>query len=243
MLGKGRRSVKLRRFSHADSYDILSIVLQLIQQPAASGQHILPGSFEVTRIPRVSHIAGAAGILHQQVHLAIGYPSLPQEHALADALQTANSVLGGGMSSRLFQEVREKMGLAYSVYSYVSSFQECGSLIVYAGVNPASADKAYEAIGAVIDQMRKKGITKEEFLRGREQMKSSMLFSQESTPSQMLMYGKYMLFNDKLFDFEGKLESINKVTEADVKDAIALTLNENGKAVGAVGNLDKPFSL
>lgn len=179
----------------------------------------------------------------EQVHIAIGYPSLPREHALADALQTANSVLGGGMSSRLFQEVREKMGLAYSVYSYVSSFQECGSLIVYAGVNPASADKAYEAIGAVIDQMRKKGITKEEFLRGREQMKSSMLFSQESTPSQMLMYGKYMLFNDKLFDFEGKLESINKVTEADVKDAIALTLNENGKAVGAVGNLDKPFSL
>ena len=83
----------------------------------------------------------------EQVHFAIGYPALPREHALSDALQTMNSVWGGSMSSRLFQEVREKMGLAYSVYSYVSAFSECGSLIIYAGVNPASADKAYEAIG------------------------------------------------------------------------------------------------
>lgn len=179
----------------------------------------------------------------EQVHIAIGYPSLPREHALADALQTANSVLGGSMSSRLFQEVREKMGLAYSVYSYVSAFQECGSLVVYAGVNPSSADKAYEAIGKVVGEMREKGISTDEFLRGREQMKASMLFSQESTPSQMLMYGKYMLFNDKLFDFEGKLDAINRISESDVKEAIALSFGETGKAVGAVGNLEKPFAL
>lgn len=100
----------------------------------------------------------------EQVHIAIGYPALPREHALADALQTMNSVLGGSMSSRLFQEVREKMGLAYSVYSYISAFQECGSLVIYAGVNPASADKAYEAVGKVVAEMKAKGITREEFL-------------------------------------------------------------------------------
>ena len=76
----------------------------------------------------------------EQVHLAIGYPTIHRDHPLADALQTMNSVLGGSMSSRLFQEVREKLGLAYSVFSYISAFSECGSLIVYAGVNPASAD-------------------------------------------------------------------------------------------------------
>lgn len=179
----------------------------------------------------------------EQVHIAIGYPSLPREHALADALQTANSVLGGSMSSRLFQEVREKLGLAYSVYSYVSAFQECGSLVIYAGVNPSSADKAYDAVGRVIADLRKEGITREEFLRGREQMKASMLFSQESTPSQMLLYGKHMLFNDEIFDFEGKLAAINAVTEDAVREAISLTFDESGKAVGAVGNLDKPFAL
>lgn len=179
----------------------------------------------------------------EQVHIAIGYPSLPREHRLADALQTVNSVLGGSMSSRLFQEVREKLGLAYSVYSYVSAFQECGSLVIYAGVNPASADKAYEEIGKVVAGMRENGITRDEFLRGREQMKSSMLFSQESTPSQMLLYGKYMLFNDQIFDFEGKLDAINAVSEEDVREAIALTFDESQKAVGAVGNTDKPFAL
>lgn len=179
----------------------------------------------------------------EQVHIAIGYPSLPREHALADALQTANSVLGGSMSSRLFQEVREKLGLAYSVYSYVSAFQECGSLVIYAGVNPSSADKAYDAVGRVIADLRKEGITREEFLRGREQMKASMLFSQESTPSQMLLYGKHMLFNDEIFDFEGQIGAINAVTEDAVREAISLTFDESGKAVGAVGNLDKPFAL
>lgn len=179
----------------------------------------------------------------EQIHLAIGYPSLPREHALSDALQTMNSVLGGSMSSRLFQEVREKLGLAYSVYSYVSAFAECGSLVVYAGVNPASADKAYEAIGKVVSEIKEKGITEEEFLRGREQMKASMLFSQESTSSQMLLYGKHMLFNDALFDFEGKLEAINRIGEADVREAISLTFDETGKSVGAVGSMDKPFAL
>ena len=88
-----------------------------------------------------------------------------------------------------------------------------------------------------------KGISEEEFLRGRQQMKASMLFSQESTPSQMLLYGKYMLFNDRLFDFEGKLDAINRMTKEDANETIALTFDDSRKAVGAVGNLDKPFAL
>lgn len=121
--------------------------------------------------------------------------------------------------------------------------QNAGSLVVYAGVNPASADKAYEAVGRVVAELGKNGVTKEEFLRGREQMKASLLFSQESTPSQMLLYGKHMLFNDCLYDFEGKLDGINRITETDVREVLALTFDESGKAVGAVGNLDKPFAL
>ena len=179
----------------------------------------------------------------EQIHLAIGYPSLEREHPLADALQAMNAVLGGGMSSRLFQEVREKLGLAYSVYSYVSPFTECGSLIVYAGVSPANAEKAYDAIDQCVSTLLKEGLTEEEFLRGREQMKSSMLFSQESTPSQMLMYGKYMLFNDTLFDFDDKLDKMNKITLDDVMESARLTFASGKKAVGAVGNREKPFSL
>lgn len=76
------------------------------------------------------------------------------------------------MSSRLFQEVREKAGLAYSVYSYVSPYEDCGNLIVYAGVNPEKSDRALEAISKCIRELKEGGISDDEFLRGREQMKS-----------------------------------------------------------------------
>ena len=80
-------------------------------------------------------------------------------------------------------------------------------------------------------------------MRGRAQMKSSLLFAQENTSSQMLTYGKYMLFNDKLFDFDQKIEKINAITQEDIRLAIEKTFDESKKAVAAVGVIDKPFVL
>lgn len=172
----------------------------------------------------------------EQMHFAIGYNALSRDHQLADALNMFNGVLGGSMSSRLFQEVREKLGLAYSVYSYLSPFEECGSLVVYAGVNPESALKAYEAVNDVVDKLKKEGITEDEFLRGRERLKAGMIFSQENTSSQMLLYGKYMLFNDRLFDENEKLNRLNGVTMDDIREAISLTFDNEKKALALVGN-------
>ena len=179
----------------------------------------------------------------EQTHLSIAYPALPRSHRLADALQAMSGVLGGNMSSRLFQEVREKRGLAYSVYSYLSLFDECGTLNIYAGVNPANAEQAYEAIRAVVEDLKTNGITDNEFSRSREQMKANMFFANESTSSQMILYGKYMLQNDKIFDFEEKLDTINKMKKEDVLEAISLTFDESKKAVAVVANSDKPFAL
>ncbi len=179
----------------------------------------------------------------EQLHLAIGFPALKRNHELSDALQTMNSVLGGSMSSRLFQEVREKKGLAYSVYSYLSAYEQCGGLTVYAGVNPTKAKEAYEAIEEVIAKMKKEGISEEEFLRGREQMKSSMLFAQESTSSQMLLYGKYMLYNDEVYDFEGRFKKMNEMKIEDVMNALSLTLDSSQQAVSVVGKIGRKFFL
>ena len=179
----------------------------------------------------------------EQLHLAVGFPSPQRNHELMDALQTMNSILGGSMSSRLFQEVREKKGLAYSVYSYLSGYEDCGSLTVYAGVNPAKGKEAYEAIEEVIATMKREGISEEEFLRGREQMKSSMLFAQESTSSQMLLYGKYMLYNNEVYDFEGRFKKMNEMKREDVMDALSLTLDGTQKAVAVVGKLGRKFFL
>ena len=179
----------------------------------------------------------------EQMHIAIAYPSVPRGDAREDYISAINGVLGGSMSARLFQEVREKRGLAYSVYSYLSAFPECATLNIYAGVNPANVTQAYEAINDVIKDMKEKGITEDEFLRSREQMKAGMFFSNESSNSQMLLYGKYMLYYDKIFDFEDKLQRINAMTYDKAQEALSTMFDEREKAISLVGNTDKPLSF
>ena len=179
----------------------------------------------------------------EQMHLAIGYPAVPRGDVREDSFSALNSILGGSMSARLFQEVREKRGLAYSVYSYISAYSECAVQNIYAGVNPNNLEQAYDAIMSVIREMKEKGITEDEFLRSREQMKSSMFFSNESSNSQMLLYGRYMLNFNKIFDFEDKLARINAMSYDDAKDTLSIMFNENEKAIALVGNTDTPLSL
>ena len=179
----------------------------------------------------------------EQMHLSIAYPSVPRGDEREDYITALNAILGGSMSARLFQEVREKRGLAYSVYSYLSSFPECASLNIYAGVNPSKVQEAYEAILEVIKTMKEKGITEDEFLRSREQMKASMFFSNESSNSQMLLYGRYMLYFNQVFDFEEKLDRINAMTHAKAQEVLSVMFDESKKAVALVGKTDTPLPL
>ena len=181
----------------------------------------------------------------EQYHFALSYPSIPMNHSLDLAGTIMNSILGGSMSSRLFQEVREKMGLAYSVYSYASRYKECGSLTVYAGVNPTKATAAYDAVNSVIASFLKDGVTDDEFIRGREQIKASTIFGLESTSSQMLIYGKEMLFNDRLYDIDERFANLQAIEKSAVEEAIELTFGGEApkKAVAVVANTDKPLTL
>lgn len=179
----------------------------------------------------------------EQMHVGIAYPSVKRGDEREDVVNAVNRVLGGSMSARLFQEVREKRGLAYSVYSYLSAYTECGSLNIYAGVNPEKLTEAYEAITDIVRDVKKNGITKEEFSRSREQIKSGMFFSNESSDAQMVLYGKYMLYFNQVFDFEGKLAKINAMTYDDAMSAIDDMFDEGRKAVALVGNTDTPLSL
>ncbi len=179
----------------------------------------------------------------EQMHLAIAYPSVPRGDKNEDYVSALNAILGGSMSARLFQEVREKRGLAYSVYSYLSAFPECATQNIYAGVNPAHAEEAYDAILEVIKTMKELGITEDEFMRSREQIKAGMFFSNESSNSQMLLYGRYMLYFNKVFDFEEKLNRINAMTHTQAQEVLSLMFDESKKAVALVGKTDKPFTL
>ncbi len=179
----------------------------------------------------------------EQMHLGIAYPALPRGDEREDLLAAINGILGGSMSARLFQEVREKRGLAYSVYSYVSSYADCGTLNIYAGVSPKNVEQAYEAIGEIVKTLKEKGITEDEFLRSREQMKAGMFFSNESSNSQMLLYGRYLLHFNQAFDFEKKLNAINAMTYESAQEMLAQMFDENNKALSLVGNTDKPLAL
>ena len=179
----------------------------------------------------------------EQMHIALAYPAIARGHKLEDAVGAVNGILGGTMSSRLFQEVREKRGLAYSVYSYVSSFAECGSQIIYAGVNPSQKQQAYEAILDVIENLKKNGVTEEEFMRSREQIKSGMFFSNESSNAQMLLYGKYMLYFNEIFNFEERMDKINTMSRSDAMQALEMMFDERYKALALVGNTAKPLII
>lgn len=177
----------------------------------------------------------------EQVHIGIAYPSLKRYEKLFDATQIMNAILGGGMSSRLFQTVREELGLAYTVYSYVSAYKETGTLSVYAGVNSEKCEQSAEAIFNCIEAIRRKDISEDEFVRGKEQLISSQIFAQESTSSQMLLFGKELLYNDRIYNFKDRVDQISSVTLSDVLDAIDYNFDDGGKATALVGAVDKPL--
>jgi predicted Zn-dependent peptidase len=171
----------------------------------------------------------------EQLHIGLAFPSIKTDDPMTNALAISNIVLGGGMSSRLFQKIREELGLAYTVFSYLSAYRNSGIMTVYAGINPKNKQIAVDSIIKLLTTFKKDKITKDEFLRGKEQMKSAFILGQESTASQMLLYGKYFLISNKIFDFEKKIEEIGNVTIEDVNDAIDISFDIDKMASSCVG--------
>lgn len=157
----------------------------------------------------------------EQVHLALAFGGVEYDSPETDAMSVINNVAGGGMSSRLFQKIREELGLCYTVYTYPSCYLKTGTFAVYAGVNPKSAEKAYRAILDVLNDLKKNGVTEDEFARGKAQMISSFAFGQESTSSQMLLYGKYLLNTGKVFDIDAKLSAVNALGIGEVNKLLS----------------------
>ena len=179
----------------------------------------------------------------EQAHFALAFSTVARGDGSMPAVQVMNAALGGGLSSRLFKRVREELGLAYSVYSYTTHYAETGILAVYAGVNPKKAEEAAKAVIEVIGTLCRDGLTDEEFLRGREQLKSSNIFSQENTSSQMLLYGRELIYTNEIYDFERRMAEIAALTREDAEATIKGSLDLSHVAVASVGNLKKGITL
>ncbi|MCP1124718.1 peptidase M16 [Bacillus sp. AFS018417] len=180
----------------------------------------------------------------EQAHLCLGFNGLQMGDENIHNLIVLNNILGGSMSSRLFQEVREQRGLAYSVFSYHSSYEDTGMLTIYGGTGSQQLDTLYETIQQTLDILKDKGITEKELLNSKEQLKGNLMLSLESTNSRMSRNGKNELLLKKHRSLDEIIESVNSVTKADVDTLIRNMFTDEFSAalISPNGELPKGIS-
>ncbi len=148
----------------------------------------------------------------EQIHLTVGFPGVTQDSDDIFPLSILNSVLGGAMSSRLFQSIREERGLAYTVYSYPAAYSDAGLFAVYAGTSPENAPEVLRLIREQVDQIVRDGLTRQEFDQAQAQLKGSYILGLESTASRMNALGRRKLLLDKVQTEEEVIEKIDAIT-------------------------------
>ena len=176
----------------------------------------------------------------EQAHLCLGFKGLEIGNDKTYSLVTLNNILGGSMSSRLFQEVREQRGLAYSVYSYHSSYQDTGLVTVYGGTGTSQLDSLYETIQETLDTLKRDGITEKELRNSKEQLKGSLMLSLESTNSRMSRNGKNELMLGEHRSLDDIIVKIDEVTEESVNELANQIFTEHSLSlVSPLENWDK----
>ena len=169
----------------------------------------------------------------EQSHICLGTDSYPQRHDDRYVSYILNTVLGGSMSSRLFQNVREKRGLAYAVFSGLSAYRDAGNITIYAGC-------ANEAVGEVIDLcveelrgMKKAPIPDTELRRAKDHLKGSLMLSLENTASRMSHLARQEIYFDRHFGLDETLAGVERVTDEDLV-RVATDLFANGSLAATV---------
>ena len=174
----------------------------------------------------------------EQVHICLAAPGLPAGHEDLYALVLLNNTLGNSTSSRLFQEVREDRGLAYSVFSFHTAYKDCGMFGIYTGTSPEHVSEVMSIIDRICQDVAEHGLTAEELRKGKEQVKGSMMLSLESTSSRMSRLGKNELVLGREVTLDETLQGIQNVTAADVQ-RVAQNILTQRFALAAVGPIDE----
>ncbi|RFU71336.1 insulinase family protein [Peribacillus saganii] len=174
----------------------------------------------------------------EQAHLCLGFEGLHIGHDDVYSLIVLNNVLGGSMSSRLFQDVREQKGLAYSVYSYHSGFLDSGLVTIYGGTGVGQLDSLYETIQETLKTLKAEGITEKELRNSKEQLKGGLMLSLESTNSRMSRNGKNELLLEHHRTLDEIVEQIDQVTQESV-NTMGRTIFTDNYALALISPLDE----
>jgi predicted Zn-dependent peptidase len=175
----------------------------------------------------------------EQVHLVAGFPGLPHTAPERYAQYLLNDILGGSMSSRLFQEVRERQGLVYSIYSGTQSYQDAGLLYVYAATDAANFSKMLKSVLKEMRSLKKDGVTAEELAHAKDHLKGSLMLSLESTSSRMNRLAKQEMHFDSFFTIDAMLAAIDGVRVEDIQALTTDLLDEGRLMLVTLGPLDR----
>lgn len=186
-------------------------------------------SYETAQVEKIKDV--------EQVHLCIAFEGLQREHPMKYAMAIFNTIFGGGMSSRLFQKIREENGLTYSIYSYTSSFADTGVFTICGSMNPNQVETVFTLIAEEIEAAKAEAFPENLIAVTKEQMISNFIIGTESTLNRMTSAGASLLLKGKVEETEEVIAKIEAVTPEDVLEAARLVLDPAKLSYSAVGNI------
>jgi predicted Zn-dependent peptidase len=174
----------------------------------------------------------------EQVQICIGVPSHPIAHEKRYASYVLNTLLGGGMSSRLFQNIRERQGLAYAIYSDLNPYRDTGCLCVYAGTSRESAERVVRSVVSEFRNLKTEPVPEEELRRAKDQLKGSLMLSLESSTARMSNLARQEMYFDRFYGLDELIEKIGSITTEDLQQMANDYFRSDSIAVTVLGNLN-----
>ncbi len=218
---------------HLTHSQLMKLVEDRFSSRAASG-----ASINDPKPKPATHVTLRTKSELEQVHLCLGVPALPMTDQRRFAVAVLNNVLGGGMSSRLFQNIRERQGLAYSIFSELSSYRDTGTLSVYAGT---SLETASQLVSSVLDEFRRlrdEPLTAEELRRAKDHLKGATLLALEGSGQRMNSLARYHMYFNRHFTAHDLIALLESVTIEDVRQLAREFFQPGRLAASVVGNLN-----
>jgi predicted Zn-dependent peptidase len=174
----------------------------------------------------------------EQVHICLGVPSYPLADERRFAAAVLNNILGGSISSRLFQNIREKQGLAYSVFSELNPYRDAGVLSIYAGTALETTEQVIRLVIAEFRNLREQVVSEEELRRAKDHLKGSLMLSLESTSSRMSHLARQEMYFGRFFTLDELLASVERVTREEVHQISQEFFQTEKVAATVLGNLN-----
>ncbi len=223
---------------HNDIVDEMAARLGSVNDAGARGE-----SMDGGRPPELRYGVFPHSKSLEQAHLCIGVPGLPQAHPQRYVAYVLNTLLGGGMSSRLFQEIREKRGKAYSVYSFSSAYRDVGYFGVYAGTNVEATEEVVELVLKELKSLADGEIREDELVRTQGQLVGSMILGLESTDSWMSHIARNEIYYGRTISTDAICQGIRAVTRTDLVELARQLFRSGALTLSLLGDFKDDFKL